>query len=1077
MMASVTIGVGKRITIRFYGVTEAFPILVVVIPWSTQGAGAASAPREISGIRSLEFIKPYSIMNSWILTLGVELASTGLIAGFVTIVTRGVVFAITPALLRISFSTGSHGWRQLVDTKVRTALTTRRRSCLSLQVSLLAPSELIRDPAQRMKTPESANGIRHHDYEVEREYFTIIVGFNGVTKTCLRKFKVCVLTQSITDIRYVLTQRALTSFCETYHILDEVHLQLPSPNQTIHEMPSGKIGVHTRFFEYANYRLPLSTSFVNILRYYCIHISQLSVIGAAKVSHFKVLYRVYGFEPTVGLFRCFYVNSKNKGWMFFSKRPRSDVVCYTKPLDSLKNWNDHFFWVDDFACPASFPRNTSKGVPRDLFPKSFEFNAKHYATLVAFPAPFHKYSKPFLCLVGISRYYTLDEDAYPEFLGDNDEGIDLLAFIRTADPTKVRVAERQRAKDEPRVLESTVGRVVSLLLIAPARASSELKASVDRLFDEGASGDGQDADVQPVAVTTNTIVEDVAPLQPRRQRKRKIVVADVGGPSHPPKKLREDSEAEARGEPVSTLPFATSSVSATPERKDRSPTDSVPRPNLRTIGAPQRFVISSDSSHHSSANIAEAEVDSIIRSSASAIATVTTVTAAIDTEATVTRAPVAPSLFGVGSSSTGREKRKLRAVVDEQAELLKTKDGEIESLKAQLLLKEAEAAEAIRLWAEVFKFESAGQSLRGKVGFLRDQNTAFEREKNELNVKVTDLSACIKVREQEVADLDAQVHELDISSTGLQEKVAAYEGFVSQLEKFQDEKLEEVNEKFNKLCADFVEMAMHLKEKFYPHLLTTISGRRWLLTYGMELAVAKCLNSTEYLSALGAAISKAVEKGMQEKLSAGITHGAEGRQLADVATYNPSAEADYLSALQYLQSVNFSLIAKLKSNKDASVDTIMNLLRLDDVLTERLGLTESQPYVDQLMVPIHHSTDQRVVGAFALTFSLEVSNSRVKKMRENIANHVSVLCGVFVPLSEPLSATALEGMEGTSGFTPDVATLSTTFVSASTIPPISTDDYEVAHADGQGDARVDDETAADNDMNLFVSSVNLNISE
>nr|GEW63027.1 hypothetical protein [Tanacetum cinerariifolium] len=210
------------------------------------------------------------------------------------------------------------------------------------------------------------------------------------------------------------------------------------------------------------------------------------------------------------------------------------------------------------------------------------------------------------------------------------------------------------------------------------------------------------------------------------------------------------------------------------------------------------------SSHHSGANIAEAEVDSIVRSSAPAIATVTTVTAVIDADATTTRAPVAPSLVGVGSSSTGRtdsvpggffdvsgsdffiggirtvvdldsdlqkvyvsrwsatngfglddsricremldefaplkffasvrgmdhdqlftefnvgaarkislnaevrmraeynirEKRKLRVVVDEQAELLKVKDGEIESLKAQLLLKEAEAAKVIRLRAE-----------------------------------------------------------------------------------------------------------------------------------------------------------------------------------------------------------------------------------------------------------------------------------------------------------------------------------------------------------------------------------------
>nr|GEV13158.1 putative transposase (putative), gypsy type [Tanacetum cinerariifolium] len=215
--------------------------------------------------------------------------------------------------------------------------------------------------------------------------------------------------------------------------------------------------------------------------------------------------------------------------------------------------------------------------------------------------------------------------------------------------------------------------------------------------------------------------------------------------------------------------------------------------------------------------------------------------------------------------------------------------------------------------------------------------------------------------------------------------------------------MEEVNEKFDKLCADFVDMALHLEEKFYPHLLATISGRRWLLTHGMELAVVRCLNSTEYMSALGAAISKSVEKGMHEGLSSRITHGAEGRKLADVAAYNPSAEADYLPALQRLQNVNFSLITELKSNKDASVDTIMNLLRLDDALAERLGLTESQPHANQLMVPIHHSLDQRVVGT-----------------------------------------------EGTSGSAHDTtATLSVTLVSARTIPPISTDDYDVTHADGQ----------------------------
>ncbi|GKA51245.1 hypothetical protein Tco_0744441 [Tanacetum coccineum] len=193
---------------------------------------------------------------------------------------------------------------------------------------------------------------------------------------------------SITDIKSVLTQKGLDIFCLSFHIPDDVYPQLPSPNQIIHEMPTGKIGVYTRFFEFANFRLPLSTFLVNVLRYYHINLSQLSVIAAAKVSHFEILCRVHGIEPIVRLFCCFYVNSKNKGWMSFNKRPDSDTVCYTKPLDSLKRWNGHFFWVDSFACPASFPRHTDKNIFRDPFPKSMEFSADDYVVLVAHPALF-----------------------------------------------------------------------------------------------------------------------------------------------------------------------------------------------------------------------------------------------------------------------------------------------------------------------------------------------------------------------------------------------------------------------------------------------------------------------------------------------------------------------------------------------------------------------------------------------------------------------------------------------------------------------------------------------------------------
>ncbi|GJT74068.1 hypothetical protein Tco_1040793 [Tanacetum coccineum] len=237
-----------------------------------------------------------------------------------------------------------------------------------------------------------------------------------------------------------------------------------------------------------------------------------------------------------------------------------------------------------------------------------------------------------------------------------------------------------------------------------------------------------------------------------------------------------------------------------------------------------------------------------------------------------------------------------------------------------------------------------------------------------------------------------------------------------------------VSDKFDKLYANFVKMSLHFEEKFYPHLLTTISGRRWLLTQGMEFAITKCLNSPEYLSALGAAIGKAIEKVMQDGISTGITYGKEGRVLTDVVAHNPSAEVDYIIALQWLQNVNFPLLRELN---------------------------DMQPHVDQLMVPIHHSPDKVVIGATALSLALDVSSIRVQKIKENIVNQRSVLHDVFVPLFEPLSAAVLTGTDGTSNTvsatTDTTMALSTTLASTSTIAAISVDDYEVVGTDDQAD--------------------------
>ncbi|GJQ89726.1 hypothetical protein Tco_0000865 [Tanacetum coccineum] len=380
-----------------------------------------------------------------------------------------------------------------------------------------------------------------------------------------------------------------------------------------------------------------------------------------------------------------------------------------------------------------------------------------------------------------------------------------------------------------------------------------------------------------------------------------------------------------------------------------------------------------------------------------------------------------------------KEKRKLRAVVEEKDILLKAKGEEVDSLKAQLLVKEAEAAEAIRLRVEASKFEVVEKSLRVEVESLKECNITLEKEKSVLDVIVSDLAATVKVRKQEAADSDAMVTAVKLQNDKLNDQVHALE--LANVE------------------VDLLEMTLHFKEKFYPYLLTTIAGRRWLLTHGLKLFLTKCLNSSEYLSALGAAISRAIEKGMQDGLAAGIEHGAHGRSLEDLVVYNPFAEEDYNAALQELRSVDFSLLVKLKSHKDASVETIMNLLRLESPLVDAPRMSDLQPDVDQLMVPIHRSEDQAVLGSTSLSFALSVSRDRVERIRKNIAEHRSALTGVYVPLVEPLTIQNLTGAAGTSDVLPaTVATttaLSTTFASASTVPSVSVDDYIIADKDNE----------------------------
>nr|GFA87514.1 hypothetical protein [Tanacetum cinerariifolium] len=218
-----------------------------------------------------------------------------------------------------------------------------------------------------------------------------------------------------------ISHEYLLEFTSEYDIPETLHPMLPGPEDRIVDFSEGKIGVYTRFFEFANFRFPISQILFDVLGYYQIHLSQLSVIDVAKVSNFEINCRVLNVIPTLSLFRVFYTPSFNSGWMSFSKRPgRNTPQCYTKPLDSLKNWNNRFFWVDERVFPTIVDWRTN--APKDGMPAAGTYSLEVVRVLDTHRTPIQKQPEMLLCLVGISRRYYPGDEVYPMFLHDDDRG-------------------------------------------------------------------------------------------------------------------------------------------------------------------------------------------------------------------------------------------------------------------------------------------------------------------------------------------------------------------------------------------------------------------------------------------------------------------------------------------------------------------------------------------------------------------------------------------------------------------------------------------------------------------------------
>ncbi|GJY78844.1 hypothetical protein Tco_0484645 [Tanacetum coccineum] len=392
---------------------------------------------------------------------------------------------------------------------------------------------------------------------------------------------------TIRDIKSKLTKKALDALCTKYHISSYVHPTLPGPDKNILQCPDGKVGVYTRFFDFANYRIPLSQFLVDVLDHFYIHLSQLSMFGAAKVSYFEILCRVHGFQPSVNCFRMFYTSSYTKGWMSFVKRSDAAPVCLSKPLDFVKNLNDHFFWVDYTTFPLSVSLK-SKILSKDPSLKLSQYDTEVCDFLRTHTA--HS-----------GNFWNLS------YAGLRVE-IDLFTFIRHSDPTKVRIGERDLAKREVKLLKMIEGRTISLDPPVTA-ALGDSDDSINKLFDKG-DNVGQEHSVERdddvLEETIAKVVSEVAVEKTKKSKRKRKIAGDASASTFPPKRLREDYHVLTSitgGKSLATIrsliPEGSSVSSVIAEPRDDGLADSVSGLNLWTYPPSKRYVISSDDSHYS----------------------------------------------------------------------------------------------------------------------------------------------------------------------------------------------------------------------------------------------------------------------------------------------------------------------------------------------------------------------------------------------------------------------------------------------------------------------------------------------
>nr|GEY24889.1 hypothetical protein [Tanacetum cinerariifolium] len=210
-------------------------------------------------------------------------------------------------------------------------------------------------------------------------------------------------------------------------------------------------------------------------------------------------------------------------------------------------------------------------------------------------------------------------------------------------------------------------------------------------------------------------------------------------------------------------------------------------------------------------------------------------------------------------------------------------------------------------------FEQETSDLKTLLDAKTDMKKAAETKNADLTKELESLRSQFSELQVSHDQLTQQVSTLQAQVTGEEKIKAAFEEF----KKYKDDRVEkhcaEIDARLDALSTDF-------DKELYPHMLTAIAGRRWVIGHDLRLAVMKCGESTELRQA-----------------------------------YDLEAETKYVAALHALMDLKYPMVDQLELLKDALIDVVMASLHLESDFGQEAPqwIRELRPSSSQLKIPVY----------------------------------------------------------------------------------------------------------------------------